>query len=118
MLGTVTAGLPIYAFEDITGYVPFPKSKLAGRELFALTVKGESMRDIGILDGDIVICEKTSAAVDGDVVVAMIEDEATVKTFYKEDGHFRLQPENNAFEPIIVPEVIILGKVVALLRHY
>ena len=118
VLGTVTAGLPIYAFEDITGYVPFPKSKLAGRELFALTVKGESMRDIGILDGDIVICEKTSAAVDGDVVVAMIEDEATVKTFYKENGYYRLQPQNPDFESIITTELSILGRVVSLYREY
>ena len=88
------------------------------KSLFALKVRGESMIWAGILDGDIVIAEKTPVAVNGEIVVAMIEDEATVKRFYKENGHFRLQPENDAFEPIITNEVIILGKVVAVYRYY
>ena len=118
VLGKVTAGLPIYAFEDITGYVPYPKHKSSGKELFALQVRGESMRDAGIFDGDIVICEKTTAAEDGDIVVALIEDEATVKSFYKENGYFRLQPQNPEFEPIITDDLLILGKVTALFREF
>lgn len=118
VIGKVTAGLPIYAFEDISGYVPFSKKKAAGKELFALNVRGESMRDIGIYDGDVVICEKTSVAENGEVVVALIEDEATVKTFYREDGYYRLQPQNPDFEPIITDELSILGRVVALYREF
>lgn len=118
ILGKVTAGIPILAFEDISGYVPFPESKRKGRELFALNVVGESMKDIGILDGDIVICEKTPVAENGETVVAMIDDEATVKSFYKENGHIRLQPHNPDYEPIIADEVVILGKVIALSRNY
>lgn len=118
LLGNVTAGLPILAVEEIQGYIPFSEEKRAGRELFALNIMGESMRDAGILDGDIVICEKTSFAENGDIVVALIEDEATVKSFYKENGHFRLQPHNPAFEPIIVDKLDILGKVISLLRDY
>ncbi|MFR7820689.1 transcriptional repressor LexA [Candidatus Pseudoruminococcus sp.] len=118
ILGKVTAGIPILAFEDISGYVPFPESKRKGRELFALNVVGESMRDIGILDGDIVICEKTPVAENGEIVVAMIDDEATVKSFYKENNYIRLQPHNPDFEPIITNNVTILGKVIALSRDY
>ncbi len=118
VLGKVTAGLPIYAFEDVSGYVPYPKKKAEGKEMFALNVRGESMRDIGIYDGDIVICEKTATADNGDVVVALIEDEATVKSFYKEKGYYRLQPQNPDFEPIITEELMILGKVVALYREF
>ena len=118
VLGRVTAGLPIYAFEEITGYVPFSRQKAAGRELFALNVRGESMRDIGIYDGDIVICEKTPTAENGDIVVALIGDEATVKTYYKENGFYRLQPHNPDFEPIITEELSILGKVISLYREY
>ena len=118
LLGNVTAGVPILAVEEIQGYIPFPEEKRAGRELFALNIMGESMRDIGILDGDIVICEKTSYAENGDIVVALIEDESTVKSFYKENGHFRLQPHNPDFEPIIVDNLEILGKVISLVRNY
>lgn len=118
ILGKITAGIPILAFEDISGYVPFPESKRKGRELFALNVVGESMRDIGILDGDIVICEKTPVAENGEIVVAMIDDEATVKSFYKENNYIRLQPHNPDFEPIITNNVTILGKVIALSRDY
>ena len=118
VLGKVTAGNPIYAFEDISGYVPFMASKAADKELFALRVSGESMKDIGILDKDVVICEKKSSAKNGDIVVALIGDEATVKSFYKENGHFRLQPHNPKFEPIITDELVILGKVISLYREF
>lgn len=118
LLGTVTAGMPILAVEQIEGYIAYNGRVSRDNSLFALKVRGESMLWAGILDGDIVIAEKTSTAVNGEIVVAMIEDEATVKRFYKENGHFRLQPENDAFEPIITNEVIILGKVVAVYRYY
>ncbi|MCQ2475206.1 MAG: transcriptional repressor LexA [Clostridia bacterium] len=118
LLGTVTAGSPILAVQDIEGYLPFSLPGSQDKELFALRVKGESMIQAGILDGDIVIVERTPTAVNGDMVVALIEDSATVKTFYKENGHFRLQPQNDTYEPIIVDEVIILGKVIASYRYY
>ena len=118
LLGTVTAGMPILAVEEIEGYLPFSMPGASDKELFALRVKGESMLWAGILDGDIVIVERTPTAKNGEIVVALIEDEATVKTFYKEDGHFRLQPENDAYQPIIVNEVVILGKVIASYRYY
>ncbi len=118
LLGTVTAGLPILAIEDIESYIPFPKNQSRGRELFALHVRGESMRDIGIMDGDIIICEKTPTAQNHDIVVALLGDEATVKEYFKEEGYFRLQPHNPEFEPILVDEVVILGKVISLLRNY
>ena len=118
VLGTVTAGMPILAVEEIEGYLPFSMPGAQDKELFALKVKGESMLWAGILDGDIVIVERTPTAKNGEIVVALIEDEATVKTFYKEDGHFRLQPENDAYQPIIVNEVVILGKVIASYRYY
>ncbi len=118
LLGTVTAGLPILAVEQVECYLPFTGGHLSpDKELFALRVKGESMINAGIYDGDILFVEKTPTARNGDIVVALIEDEATVKTFYKENGHFRLQPENDAFEPIIVNELIILGKAVAMMRY-
>ena len=118
LLGTVTAGQPILAMEEVESYIPYSGYVAPDKQLFALHVRGESMLGAGIFDGDIIFAERTPVARNGDMVVALIEDEATVKTFYKEDGHFRLQPENDAFEPIIVPEVVILGKVVALLRYY
>ncbi len=118
LLGTVTAGMPILAVEQIEGYIAYNGRVSKDNSLFALKVRGESMLWAGILDGDIVVVEKTPTAANGEIVVAMIEDEATVKRFYKEDGHFRLQPENDAFEPIITNEVIILGKVVAVYRYY
>ena len=115
---TVTAGAPILAFEQIEGTVAYSGHTSSDKTLFALKVRGESMIQAGILDGDLVIAEKTPVARNGEIVVAMIEDEATVKTFYKENGHFRLQPENDTYEPIIVNEVSILGKVVAVIRYY
>lgn len=116
VLGRVTAGIPILAVEDIEGYIPFPQK--AGKELFALHVVGLSMRDAGILDGDYVVAERTPAAYDGDIVVAMIEDEATVKRFYRAPGGVRLQPENPDFEPIYSDCATVLGKVVAVVRYY
>lgn len=116
VLGTVTAGLPIYAVEEVQGYIPFPDKE--GRELFALKVKGLSMRDAGILDGDYVVVEKRPVARDGEIVVALLDDEATVKRFFQEKGRVRLQPENPDFEPIYATELIILGKVIAQLRYY
>lgn len=118
LVGTVTAGAPILAVEQIEGYVPYIGRSSSDKPLFALKVRGESMINAGILSGDIVIVEKTPSAQNGEMVVALIEDEATVKTFYKENGHFRLQPQNDAYEPIIVDEVVILGKVVGLIRNY
>lgn len=118
ILGKVTAGLPILAVEEIQGYLPITASQQRGRELFALTVQGESMKNAGILDGDYVVVERTPTARDGDIVVALIEDEATVKRLYRETDCARLQPENDAFEPIYAKEVIILGKVVSVVRYY
>lgn len=118
LLGTVTAGVPILAIEQIESYLPYNGHISKDKPLFALRVRGDSMMQAGILSGDIVFVEKTPVAENGEIVVAMIEDEATVKRFYKENGHFRLQPENDAYEPIIVKEVVILGKVVALMRYF
>ena len=117
LVGTVTAGQPILAVESIEDYVPVPVNA-SGRELFALHVKGDSMINASICDGDLVIVEKTPVADNGEIVVALIDDEATVKRFYKENGHFRLQPENDNYEPIIVDELAVLGKVIALIRNY
>lgn len=118
VLGRVTAGVPILAVEEIETYIPVSENLRRGRELFALRVVGESMINAGILDGDIVVVHRTPVAANGDIVVALIEDEATVKRFYKEEGHFRLQPENDSFEPIIVDEVALLGTVIALYRSF
>lgn len=118
IVGTVTAGAPILAVESIEGYFPYTGSVSRDKPLFALHVRGESMIEAGILDGDLVIAEKTPCARNGDLVVALVEDEATVKTFYKEDGYYRLQPENPSYMPIIVSDVSILGKVVAVMRYY
>ncbi len=119
VMGTVTAGQPITAYEDITGYINFEISGVDPKDLFALRVKGESMINAGILDGDIVIVKSVSYAENGDIVVAFIDGEdATVKRFYKENGHYRLQPENDTMKPIILDKVDILGKVVGLKRYY
>lgn len=117
LLGTVTAGVPILAVETIEDYIPVPIDQ-RGRNLFALKIKGDSMINAGILDGDIAVVEQTPTAENGDIVVALIDDEATVKRFYKENGKFRLQPENENYEPIIVTELAILGKLVSLIRNY
>lgn len=120
LLGAITAGSPILAVENFEGYVELPwnSAKYSTDELFALRVRGESMIDAGILDGDIVIVKKESYADNGKIVVALIDDEATVKTFYREEGHFRLQPENRSMGPIIADEVAVLGIVVASFRQY
>lgn len=115
--GKVTAGQPITAIEDISETFPLPMSFARNKDLFMLRVQGESMINAAILDGDFIIVEKTPTAHNGEIVVALVDHEnATVKTFYKEDGHYRLQPENDTMEPIIVKEVEILGKVVGVFR--
>ncbi|MEE3428930.1 MAG: transcriptional repressor LexA [Ruminococcus sp.] len=118
VLGNVAAGNPIVAIEDIESYVTVDKNLSRGKELFALRVQGESMINAGILPDDILIVHRTPVAENGEIVVALVEDSATVKRFYKENGHFRLQPENDDFEPIIVDDVILLGKVISLVRNY
>lgn len=120
VLGKVTAGMPILAVENFEGYIDFPtmNRSYTYNELFALKVRGESMIEAGILDGDIVVVKKEPTADNGQIVVALTEEGATVKTFYKEEGHFRLQPENPSMEPIIVDEVYILGRVVSVIRYY
>lgn len=117
LVGTVTAGQPILAVESIEDYIPVPVNN-KGKNMFALRVRGDSMINAGILNGDTVIVEQTPVASNGEIVVALIGDEATVKRFYKEKGHFRLQPENDVYEPIIVDEVSILGKVNMVIRKY
>lgn len=120
IIGKVTAGQPILAVENCEGFVCYPEGE--GRshdaQLFALRVSGDSMIEAGILEGDLVIVEKTEMAENGQIVVALVEDSATVKEFYKEEGHYRLQPRNASMAPIIVEEVIILGKVLASIRYY
>ena len=118
LMGTVTAGIPITAIEEIEEYLPVPNLSGSAEDYFALHVRGDSMINAGILDGDIVVVRKTPVCRNGDIVVALIDDEATVKRFYKESGHFRLMPENPDFKPIIVEELTILGKVAALIRNY
>ena len=119
VIGTVTAGLPITAIEDITGYVGFEAPEINPNELFALKIRGDSMINAGIFDGDIVIVHKTPYAEDGDIVVALINhEEATVKRFDKEKNEYRLQPENDSMQPIILKEVEILGRVIGLKRYY
>ena len=116
VVGRVTAGQPIFAEENLEEYVPIPDIMLGEGEHFILHVKGDSMIEAGILDGDYIIVRKTSEALNGEIVVAMIDDSATVKRYFKEDGHFRLQPENRTMEPIYADEVTILGKVTSLYR--
>lgn len=120
ILGHVAAGLPVFAEEDIDGYVNFPlsDSEIKYNKFFALRVKGESMIDAGIFNGDILIVRKADYAENGTIVVAGVGDEATVKRFYRENGKYRLQPENSAMQPIIVDEAYILGVVVASIRYY
>lgn len=121
IVGTVTCGEPILAVEHIEGYFPVPTEYLHtnGKNTFMLKVKGDSMINAGIFDGDLVMVEENNTARNSDIVVALIEDSATVKTFYKEAGHIRLQPENDTMEPIIVENnVTILGKVIGLFRTF
>ncbi len=124
VIGTVAAGRPILAEENIEYYIEFPlfKRSYNASSLFALKVKGESMIEAGILDGDTVVVERCSVAQNGSIIVALLDEDdgpsATVKTFYKENNHYRLQPENKDMEPIIVTNVTILGKVISVLRFY
>lgn len=118
LVGTVTAGIPITAIEEITDYISFQPARHYSNPLFALKVRGESMINAAILDGDMVVIEQTPYAENVDIVCALVDNEsATIKTFYKEDGHYRLQPENDTMDPIIVDEVSILGKVVGVVRY-
>jgi repressor lexA len=116
MIGTVAAGTPILASENIVDYFPVPVEFLPNTDTFMLKVKGESMINVGIFDGDQIIVSRQNTARNGDIVVALVDDSATVKTFYKEKNHYRLQPENDSMEPILLNEVSILGKVVGLFR--
>jgi repressor LexA len=118
LLGRVAAGEPIFAEQNIEGYFPLLAEDMPAGEAFMLKVRGESMINVGIYDGDQIIVRRQQTAQNGDLVVALVDDSATVKTFYKEDGHYRLQPENDTMEPIIVEQVEILGKVSGLYRHY
>ena len=118
LVGRVTAGLPILATENIEDYLVLPQSLQGRGDLFALRVQGESMIEAGIEDGDIVVLHRQETAENGEIVVAMIDDEATLKRIYYEDGHVRLQPENAAMEPIYADEVVILGRLLALFRQY
>ncbi len=117
VLGRVTAGQPILAQENIEDYVQMPSEMARAEELFALRVQGDSMVNAGILDGDVIIVRKTDAAENGEIVVALLDEEATVKRFFRDGTRFRLQPENDAYAPIYTDQVRILGKVVALHRY-
>ena len=116
VVGTVAAGQPILAQQNITDYFPIPAEYAPNADSFILTVKGESMINAGILSGDRIFVEKCNTARNGDIVVALIDDSATVKTYYKENGHYRLQPENDTMEPIITDHVDILGRVYGVFR--
>ena len=116
VIGKITAGEPILAVENVTDTFPIPLDFVGNSESFMLTVRGCSMIEAGILDGDYILVKKQNTANNGEIVVALIEEEATVKTFYKEDGYIRLQPENSTLDPIIVPTCEILGKVIGVFR--
>lgn len=116
VVGKITAGAPILAVENVTDTFPIPIDFVGNSESFMLTVSGESMIEAGILDGDYILVKRQNTARNGQIVVALIEDEATVKTFYKENGHIRLQPENSTMDPIIVPDCKILGIVGGVFR--
>ncbi len=117
IVGTVAAGQPILAEQNIEGYFPIPADHMPNTQTFLLKVKGESMINAGILDGDLVLVREQSVASDGEMVVALLEDSATVKTYYREDGYIRLQPENDYMDPIIVEgPLLILGKVIGIFR--
>lgn len=117
LVGRVTAGLPVLAEENVEDVLPLPADFARGNECFLLRVRGDSMTGAGILDGDYVIVRKQENAENGEVVVALLGEEATVKRFFREEDRVRLQPENDAFEPIITRDVKILGKIVGLLRR-
>lgn len=116
IIGRVAAGEPLLAEQNIEDYFPIPVEKLPNAQTFLLRVRGDSMVNAGIFDRDYILVEQRNTAENGEIVVALVEDGATVKRFFKEDGHYRLQPENDAMEPIIVDEVTVLGKMIGLLR--
>ena len=117
MVGSVAAGQPILAVENIENYFPIPSEFMPNEQTFMLRVKGESMINAGILDGDLILVRQQQTARDGDMVVALVDDSATVKTFYRENGYFRLQPENDTMDPILIHgELRILGKVIGVFR--
>ena len=118
IIGQVAAGQPILAEQNIEDYFPIPVERMPNKQTFLLKVKGESMINAGILDGDLVLVQEEKTASNGDMVVALIDDGATVKTFYKEEGVIRLQPENDFMDPIIVQDVSILGKVIGVMRFF
>lgn len=118
MIGRVAAGEPILATQNIENYFPIPAEFMPNGEVFMLRIKGDSMINAGILDGDWIVVEKKNTARNGEIVVALVDDSATVKTFYKENGHIRLQPENDNLDPIIVPDCTIMGKVISLYRQF
>lgn len=121
IIGTVTAGEPILAVENIEGYFPIPPEFVHNKQTFMLTVRGDSMINAGIFSGDYILVEESPTASNGDIIVALIEDSVTVKRFYKENGYIRLQPENDHMEPIIVPQgtpCSIVGKVIGLFRSF
>ena len=116
LVGRVAAGEPILAVENVVSYFPIPSEYMPNEDVFMLTVKGESMVNVGIYDGDNIIVSKANTARNGEIIVALVDDSATVKRFYKEDGHIRLQPENDFMAPIIVDDCQILGKVFGVFR--
>lgn len=118
MVGNVAAGQPILAVENIENYFPIPSEFMPNQQTFMLHVKGDSMINAGIFDGDNILVRQQTTASNGDMVVALVDDSATVKTFYKEDGHYRLQPENDHMDPILVDEVSILGVVFGVFRFF
>lgn len=118
LLGRVAAGEPLLAVENVETYFPIPTEYMPNEESFMLKVKGESMINAGIFDGDHILVRSQPTASNGDMVVALVEDSATVKTFYKEDGQYRLQPENDTMDPIIVDNCTILGKVFGVIRFF
>ena len=124
VIGNVAAGQPLLAVQNIENYFPIPAEYMPNQETFMLKVKGESMINAGILDGDHILVERQSTASNGEIVVALVDDSATVKTYYKEDGHYRLQPENDTMDPIIVDEcsivrdLQIMGKVIGVFRFF
>lgn len=118
LVGCVAAGQPLLAVDNIENYFPIPAEYMPNVQTFMLKVKGESMINVGIFDGDTILVKQQDHANNGDMVVALIDDSATVKTFYKENGHIRLQPENDSMDPIIVPDCKILGKVFGVFRFF
>ena len=118
IVGRVAAGGPLLATQNIENYFPIPMEFMPNNDVFMLEVKGESMINVGIFEGDWIVVEKKNTARNGEIIVALVDDSATVKTFYKEDGHIRLQPENDTMDPIIVPDCKILGKVISLYRRF